>query len=77
MFKIIALCFLTLDYLSSVTADVPPMLSLSGPYNNEVVHLPNFVCVKGNNARSITFQMKTKVTDEVIDLDQWPPIIGK
>jgi hypothetical protein len=82
MFKVITLCLFALVYVLFVTADVPPMFSLYDvPYyfdggGNGVVNLPTFVCVKGNNARSIQFQMKTtqQFSD---DIDTFPPIIGK
>jgi len=81
MFKVISIFFLTCAYyVAFVVANPPPTLSLPGPYHfdgtgNGVVHLTNYICVKGNNARSITFQMKT--TQQIHDFVALPPMIGK
>ena len=57
-----------------------PMLSLPTLYHfngtsKSAVSLTNLVCVKGNNARSITFQMKTTVV--MYGFGLMPPLIGK
>ena len=63
----IALSFLFLlcgIITASWLIDAAPFYSLPGPYYfneqlNTAVQLTNLVCVKGNNARSIQFQMQT------------------
>jgi len=52
------------SYAPTFLPTIGPFYSVAGPYNfdgtpNNFVPLPNLVCVKGNNARSIQFQMKT------------------
>lgn len=51
-------------YAPTILPTIGPIFSLSSSYyfdgtSTNFVPLPNLVCVKGNNARSIQFQMKT------------------
>jgi len=67
--KIILHTFLLIvcSIIAAVWVDAAPYYSLSGTYyfngqSSNSVQLTDLVCVKGNNARTIQFQMQTSVT---------------
>jgi len=65
MMTLIFTLIITFQVFASVLADAPPLLALTTQqYNftgstNDVVPLPTLISVKGNNPRSIKFQIKT------------------
>jgi len=64
MIMLRSILLLVCGVIAFVWVDAAPFYSLPGPYYfneqlNTAVQLTNLVCVKGNNARSIQFQMQT------------------
>ena len=65
MFSLITILILLCGINVSISADAPPFYSLYQnyhfdlTYNYPPVPIQNLICVKGDNARSLKFQIKT------------------